>query len=77
MILQRNIFYLYVCLIFSEMKMGSLECLSGGSDAGDGEQPVPRWPGLSSVIQSYQNYLSGQIYEKILNFVHQISLSAK
>lgn len=66
-----------MCLIFLEMKMGSLECLSGGSDAGDGEQPVPCWPGLSSVIQSYQNYLSGQIYEKILNFIHQISSSAK
>lgn len=66
-----------MCLVFLEMKMGSLECLSGGSDAGDGEQPVPRWPGLSSVIQSYQNYLSGQINVKILNLIHQISSSAK
>lgn len=59
------------------MKMGSMECLAGGSDAGDGEQPVPRWPGLSAVMQSYQNYLSGLINLKILNLIHQISSSAK
>lgn len=70
MILQRNIFYFYACLIFLEMKMGSLECLFGGSDVGDGEQLVLRWLGFSFVIQFYQNYFFGQIYEKILNFIY-------
>lgn len=48
--------------IWLEFKIGSMESLSssGGSETSEIEQPVPKWPGLSSVLQSYQNYLSGK-----------------
>lgn len=46
---------------FSDIKLGSMESHYplGGSDIIDMEV-VPRWQGPSSVIQSYQTYLSGQ-----------------
>ena len=48
--------------IWLELKIGSMESLSssGGSETSEIEQRVPKWPGLSSVLQSYQNYLSGK-----------------